>query len=404
MSWKAVGAVALCAACAAATAGAQGCDDLPATTLSTLAADNPLAALSAVGKVKAALDAYFDAPDGKKLDAAAKSIAESGIKFAFGPGAGILITAGKFSYDGVEWTMEEAARLRVDAQICGTVAFGEQVPMPALFKDAGVQAIAPGVTCENFGEWVNTPEKFQRLQEHYKGHFTRTFLGLHPRSLWPEKQAILDSVWKEINRIWHVREADRQLKKLQLDLMRKAEALQKGCPRPDFALPPDRIIAAGAEPTDPADLPEPALPREGMLILVETVVTKHPVDPSIVIAPAPLRSTITSYWGEATCSWSAPPKGLRTEEVFGFDFDLSGTSFNGQRHTQTLVVKSGFRNVGNLMNEIAIHVEPGASPSAKGHLELGVGDLAHAADYVTWYLQVGGCGANVDFVYKLKKP
>ena len=372
----------------------QACDDLADVAQEFISKESPLAKLFGVKDAKDLADAYLDAPEGSKFDAIGKALGKLAITVVGGFGSKVVMRGGKAYVDGVEWTIGEAERLQTQAFLCGGVSAGSGQGIQGPFETTGAQAIAPRITCENFADWLDTPEKFTRFRDYFKGYYSRnlTDLGYH--------QERLDAQWKVIETTWRVREAERQLKKLQADLTRRLdEKAKNACPRK--APVPAEL---GADTSDPAKLPEPSLPPEGMLVLVETVVTPHSLDPSITHSAAPQKNMLSAYYGESVCAWSAPPKALVTQEVFGIDFSLSVASKNQQRYSEALIVRTGFSNVNSLLNELYVGVEPGGSKSAQGHLELGTGDLAFAADYMTWYLQVGGCGGNVDYVYKFRKP
>jgi hypothetical protein len=358
--------------------------------------ESPWASLSGLNTGKTIADAYLNAPEGKKAEAVAKAMAEAGVTLTVA-GSAVLILTGKIYVKGVEWTIAAMEEAQTNAFLCGDVSSGSGFRVRGPFEMEGAQAISPRITCQNFPDFLDTPARFEAFRAFFKGYYTRTMgeMGLGA--------SLLDRQWAVIERQWQAREAERQLQKLARAIARKlAEEERKAKEAARPCPPPPPVL--GADTSDPAKQPEPPASHLPMLVLVETVVSPHSLDPSISHTAAPQRNTISAYWGESTCSWSAPPKSLVTEEVFGFDFQLSAESKNQQRYTEGLVVRSGFSNVNSLPNEIYVSVEPGQGKSAQGHLELGVGDLTFGEDYVSWYLTVGGCGGNVDYIYRLRKP
>ena len=391
------GAVPFClvaALLAETPARAQSCVDLAEVILDFAKDGSPLGTIANLNDAKGVADAYLGAADGSKAEAVGKALATVGVTVVGGLGVKVLIRAGKIYVGGVEWTVDAAERMRAEAFLCGGVSVGYRLPVDSVFRTTRAQEISRGMTCKNFPDWLDTPAKFEAFRVHFKGSYSLSM------NQFGNYQSELDQQWKAIEDGWKVREAERRLKQLQDALTRKLDEQAKNACPPK----PPPLAELGSDTSDPAKLPEPELPPEGMLVLVETVVTPYSMDPSISHTAAPQRNTMSAYYADSSCVWSAPPKALVAGEVFGLDFSVSVNSKNRQRHSEGLVVKSGFVNVNSLPNEVSVSVEPGGSKSAQGHLELGTGDLAYAQDYMTWYLQVGGCGGNVDYLYKFRKP
>lgn len=377
------------------------CEDLPATTLASLAEEDPWATLSALNDIKGVLDAYFEAPDGTKLDAVGKAVAEIGVTLAFGDGAGYLVQTGKFYYKGAEWTVEEAGRLQLDAFLCGGVSGGERLPVGGFFETDGAQAVVSGLTCENFGDNVTSFEQFRRLRDLFKGFYTRSLMQFATRQNRAEYQRILDAQWAVIDRTWYARMGGRLIKKLQDDLKRIAqESAQKRCSAPD-----QPSGKPGDDTSDPALLPTPPIPPGGGYVLIRTETVTQPVAPDTQITAGPQKSSFKAPYGEMTCAWTSPPK-LASGE-FGIAIQVTSTPAAGQDLQAYMVVRSGFMMVSGTVNELSgtaneayANGTDGVPGSGSASMRLTVPDLTYAVPGGLLYFMVGGCGANVTYVYE----
>ncbi len=199
----------------------QTCPELPATTLTSFISENKFLTFKVGGLLRTAWKAYVAAPDDEKLEAVMFELGMGGAGLSV-PGLGILIKTGRIYIDGVEYTVDEARRMQIDAFLCGGVSGGERLPGPGFFETRGAQQISPGITCDNFAERIETADQFQRLESLFRGFYTRNLLELGGRQNRDAYRQVLDEQWAKVTTAWKVRMGARLLDGLKSDLARLA--------------------------------------------------------------------------------------------------------------------------------------------------------------------------------------
>ena len=177
-----------------------------------------------VAPVLAASDAvldYLTTADDKKLDTALTTLANGSLAIAC-PGCGIAMTAGGLTRGGITITIDEAKALQLDAFLCGTTTWG-LLQMEGFFNTGGAQAIAPGVTCENFADRITDLRDFARLRDLFRGDYSRRVHEMGGRQNRDANQALLDSAWAKVE----LRLGARLYERLRAELARQAVELKK---------------------------------------------------------------------------------------------------------------------------------------------------------------------------------
>ena len=168
---------------------------------------------------------YLTNPDDKKFSAAMNALANGAVGIAV-PGAGWAFVGGKLVFAGVDYTIEEAKALQLDAFLCEA---GGLIDV-SFFQFPGVQRLANGIDCRNFTEKIKTIDDFVKLETQFKIYKTYV-LGLGPIKLGGKENVdsyseILDNEWKIITTTWKIKVGAALIEKLSADLIREAEAFK----------------------------------------------------------------------------------------------------------------------------------------------------------------------------------
>jgi hypothetical protein len=156
---------------------------------------------------------YLSSRSDEALNKAAQSVTQSILK-ATVPEAGIVISGTGAAVTATQMLIEEEESLRIKAFTCGNFSFGAPQGI-SFFAMREVQAMSPGIDCDNFEQRLTTRAQYERLQSIWQGRFTRetrTYRGSDA-----ETDQMLGQGWAQLRDRWMTLYA----KKMYDDIKRK---------------------------------------------------------------------------------------------------------------------------------------------------------------------------------------
>lgn len=180
---------------------------------------------------EAAIDAsreFNQAKADEAPDAAARSLAESLVKAAI-PGAGLAIDGGKLSVTGIKAFVEDSERQQVLAFVCAESRVFDIFAQPTVdfFARGDVQRTAPGINCHNFTDWITNYDKYQRLEQLWRGPFSAEVRSLRGRGT--KTDAELKDGWSYISKQWGERWSESVYRGIRERIRRDAASLPQQC-------------------------------------------------------------------------------------------------------------------------------------------------------------------------------
>ncbi|HEY6817157.1 MAG TPA: hypothetical protein VI168_16590, partial [Croceibacterium sp.] len=171
---------------------------------------------------------YLTSPSEERLNNTALSLTKSAMS-ALVPGAGVAIEASEGYIGGVKATIDEAEKLRMQNFVCGGSDIFD-LPNNNFWEMRGVQAIAPGLTCENFGERFISYDQLTRLKALWEGEHSRRVKAFQTDSL--ETRDRLGQAWHVLQQQWTAKWAEGEYRRIRAELYRRATSQSQQCAAP----------------------------------------------------------------------------------------------------------------------------------------------------------------------------
>lgn len=178
---------------------------------------------------------YLKNPDDAKLGAAMNSLTQGVAGLVF-PEYGVALKAGQVVVGGVNYTIEEAQELQLDAFTCGGFSYGSAFNAVDFWSLNAVQQKVKGLNCRNFADRVQTLQQMAELKSIWDGYYTRQLLEMGGRQNEEDLRFKLYKAWSKLDEQWRIKTGAQLYYKLGAALRIEARRLQenppKSCPAP----------------------------------------------------------------------------------------------------------------------------------------------------------------------------